>query len=76
MKDLCSKQYKLKDDMSYMFGLFSGYRRLIHDGAMPLNEVYWTFNKNIDDKCINMIGLRYIEYVEIINESVRPFTKD
>lgn len=76
MKDLCSKQYKLKDDMSYMFGLFSGYRRLIHDGGMPLNELYWNWLECVDDKCVNMLSLKYIEYVETINESIRPFKKD
>jgi hypothetical protein len=73
-KDLSARQYLIKQDGTR--GLISYNGRLIHDGGMPLNEIYWSWMKSVDDKSINMINLRFIEYCEIINESVRPFKKD
>ena len=73
-KDLCGLQYLIRDDG---YKAFKGpYTRMLHDGRMPLNEIYWSWMKSVDDKCINMINLRYIAYVDLINENVRPFKKD
>jgi hypothetical protein len=73
-KDLSTRQYLIKQDGAR--GLISYNGRMIHDGGMPLNEIYWNWMKSVDDKCINMIKLRYIEYVELINTNIRPFKKD
>jgi hypothetical protein len=72
MKDLCRKMHRINDERR---GLMSFRGRLIYDIGMPLNEFYWTGSKMLDDKYINMLGLKYIQYNEIINTNIKPFKK-
>lgn len=72
MRDLNNKLFKINDER---LGLVSSWGRYLHDCGMPLNEIHWEFMKSVDDKCINMLSLKYVEYNEFINTSVRPFKK-
>lgn len=48
----------------------------IHEEASPLNELYWTFYQNLNDKAINMDKLYYLRYDEYSNWNFKPFKKD
>lgn len=47
----------------------------IHSNSVPINDFYWVRFESIDDKAIAMHNIRFVNYCENYNNSIKPFKK-
>lgn len=47
----------------------------IQDMAAPLNDIVWQKALRFEDKSISMVDMFYVEYQDLLNQSVKPFKK-
>lgn len=46
------------------------------EGSMPLNDFMWDASNVLDgERSISMLHLKYVDYVDLINQNFRPFKK-
>lgn len=67
------------NDMDFMIYGESGLNKRsfkIIEGTTPLNEFMWkASNMDLDGRSISMLHLKYADYIDFINQSIKPFKK-
>lgn len=67
------------NDMDYMMNGEAGLNKRsfkLIEGSVPLNEFMWTASKlDIDGGSISMLHLKYVDYIDLINQNIKPFKK-
>ena len=58
-----------------LYGM-SGRNNKIQRFSYPMNDMYWTYFESVDDKCISLVNLRYVNYSDFINRKLVSFKRE
>lgn len=67
------------NDMDYMMNEDASMNKRsfkLIEGSTPLNEFMWkSSNLDLDGRMISMLHLKYVDYIDLINQNIKPFKK-